>query len=365
MSNDYEYDLFLSHNAADKPWAEKLASAIEADKDGRPLRVFFDEWDMPAGSDIPKEIEAALQASRHIGLVLSPDSLSSRWVSLERSAAVARDPDARGRTLIPLLLRDCDVPVTLSRLKHIDFRKDGDFESSSSALAAQLRGKALRRGSRGWSSEELDNMHDLDMLNKQIVAFNRPAFRQPCILELYIPELSEAIDDTQAALNTGTLNSRSGRHLGTLPPVREYRTPQFKGAFEKVLKLLSELKLRVSRLVEDCRETVPYFGKTDFGRAMYELSEEFQRRGREEGLATTIRRVISAMDEIDEKRNQIIGILDSLLEMSGGQRLGAMPLSSEVIRVNEYGLTEQIRERMGAALLVELGLYGEHGRRGR
>jgi hypothetical protein len=86
------YDLFLSHNSADKPWAERLAAAVEADRLGPPLTVFFDKWDIPPGGDIPRELEDALQASRYVGLVLSPESLASDWVSLERSTAIYRDP---------------------------------------------------------------------------------------------------------------------------------------------------------------------------------------------------------------------------------------------------------------------------------
>jgi TIR domain len=74
-------DLFLSHNNADKPWTERLASAVEADRGGPPLKVFFDKWDVLPGGDVPIELEEGLQNSRYVGLVLSPESLSSDWVT--------------------------------------------------------------------------------------------------------------------------------------------------------------------------------------------------------------------------------------------------------------------------------------------
>ena len=88
-------DLFLSHHNTDKPWTERLAAAIEGDRSGPPLKVFFDTWDIPHGGDIPAELEQGLQNSRYVGLVLSPESLSSDWVTLERSTATHRDPGAR------------------------------------------------------------------------------------------------------------------------------------------------------------------------------------------------------------------------------------------------------------------------------
>jgi TIR domain len=124
-------DLFLSHNNADKPWTERLAAVVEADRSGPPLKVFFDKWDIPHGGDIPAELEQGLQNSRYVGLVLSPEPLSSDWVTLERSTAIHRDPRARQRSLIPLLRRTCDIPDMLARLKYIDFRREQDFNGGS------------------------------------------------------------------------------------------------------------------------------------------------------------------------------------------------------------------------------------------
>jgi TIR domain len=139
-------DLFLGHNNADKPLTERLASAVEADRSGPSLKVFFDKWDIPPGGDIPIELEEGLQNSLYVGLVLSPESLSSDWVTLERSAAIHRDPRARERSLIPLLRRTCDLPDMLGRLKFIDFRREQDFDQGLDILIGLLRGRPSRRG---------------------------------------------------------------------------------------------------------------------------------------------------------------------------------------------------------------------------
>jgi hypothetical protein len=60
-----EFDLFLSHNGADKPWTEHLAVAIEGDRSGPPLKVFFDKWNILPGSDVPIELEEGLQNSKY------------------------------------------------------------------------------------------------------------------------------------------------------------------------------------------------------------------------------------------------------------------------------------------------------------
>ena len=82
MSAKFKYDVFLSHNSADKP------------------RVLL--------------------------LCISPAALASGWVALERSTAVHRDPSNAGRRFIPLLLGDCALPDTRRRYKYADFREESE-----------------------------------------------------------------------------------------------------------------------------------------------------------------------------------------------------------------------------------------------
>ena len=109
MANDFTYDVFLSHNQADKPRVRRLAKRLRA----AGLRVWFDEWVIQPGDDIYLAIERGLEASRTLVLCLSPAALGSDWVGLERSTVLFRDPANAGRRFIPLLLADCKLPDTL------------------------------------------------------------------------------------------------------------------------------------------------------------------------------------------------------------------------------------------------------------
>jgi hypothetical protein len=75
----------------------------------------------------------------------------------------------------------------------------------------------------------------------------------PCILELSLPELLEAIDDTAAAINTGTLYSRSGRLLSSFPDQNEYRLPgtdsKFSACILHACDLQRPVNYRVGQLV--------------------------------------------------------------------------------------------------------------------
>lgn len=144
---DAHYDLFLSHNHRDKDWVRMLARRIERETwQRRTLRVFFDEWDIPLGGNIPHHLEQAIAGSRHIAIVLSPDSVSSEWVLLERSIAKVWDPAGKRRLVIPLLLHPCEIPASEAFLRYVDFTEPANFEVGFGQLLATLRDEPLPRG---------------------------------------------------------------------------------------------------------------------------------------------------------------------------------------------------------------------------
>ena len=65
MADRFTYDVFLSHNAKDKPRVRGLAEELRA----AGLRVWFDEWVIKPGDDIYLAIERGLEAARVAGVV--------------------------------------------------------------------------------------------------------------------------------------------------------------------------------------------------------------------------------------------------------------------------------------------------------
>ena len=97
MPNEFHYDVFLSHNAKDKPRVRRLAERLKA----AGVRVWLDEWVIQAGDIIALKVDEGLEQSRVLLLCISPAALASGWVALERSTAVHRDPANAGRRFIP------------------------------------------------------------------------------------------------------------------------------------------------------------------------------------------------------------------------------------------------------------------------
>ena len=126
MPDRFQLDVFLSHNAQDKPRVRRLAERLKQ----AGLRVWFDEWNIPKaeGKRLKDESELhpssfipnpllyeGLEQSRVLLLCISPNALASGWVARVRSTAIHRDPSNEARRFIPLLLADCDLPDTLRR----------------------------------------------------------------------------------------------------------------------------------------------------------------------------------------------------------------------------------------------------------
>src|SRR5215510_994810 len=89
------YDAFISyrHSPRDSKWAEWLIAALESYSVPRALRargipprlrkVFRDEDEVTASSDLDDHIKDALKASRFLIVVCSPATPRSQWVARE------------------------------------------------------------------------------------------------------------------------------------------------------------------------------------------------------------------------------------------------------------------------------------------
>lgn len=116
-SNPPEWDVFLSHNRADKARVRRLAKELRE----QGLRVWFDEDAIPPGASIALAVEAGIANSKTMILCLSPDFLENDWPQAERAAAQFGDPANRGGSVLPVLFRQCELPKLVGHLKYISY----------------------------------------------------------------------------------------------------------------------------------------------------------------------------------------------------------------------------------------------------
>ena len=133
----YAYDIFISHNRADKTWARRLALWLsDQTYNGRRLRPWLDEHFLDPGSlGSNLELTTALDRSRLFGLVLSPEAMASKWVDFELSYVL----ESRGANqVVAMLRRDCSPPHALTDLPTLDFRADEPAEEPLRQLLTRL-----------------------------------------------------------------------------------------------------------------------------------------------------------------------------------------------------------------------------------
>ena len=97
---------FISYRTPDRAWAEWIAWQLEEAGFASRLQA----WEFRPGQDFIRQIEQAAAEADGIIAVLSPSYLDSRFAISEWQAAVERD-DARGtRKLLPIRVKDCELP---------------------------------------------------------------------------------------------------------------------------------------------------------------------------------------------------------------------------------------------------------------
>src|SRR5262245_50239013 len=126
-----QFDVFISHNSVDKPWATQLKAAVEC----RGLRVWLDQDETRPGDLFAKSLDDGIRSSRSVALVISPESISSAWVEEEYYRALSL-ANSHGKTLrlIPVLLRSAELPGFLSSRQSVDFRDPMSFDNSVDQL---------------------------------------------------------------------------------------------------------------------------------------------------------------------------------------------------------------------------------------
>jgi len=108
---------FISYCRDDSEFASRLAEDLKAA--GAP--VWLDQVDIVPGELWDVAVERALNQCPRMLVILSPASVSSPNVLDEVSFALKK-----GKTVIPVLHRDCEIPFRLDRLQHLDFRTNYD-----------------------------------------------------------------------------------------------------------------------------------------------------------------------------------------------------------------------------------------------
>lgn len=108
--------VFLSHSSKDKPFVRDLADFLG---DGGEIEVWLDEREIGYGENIAGKIQEGLDADVVL-LILSPDSVESKWVKEEWTDAYWEQVNEQHQKMAGVVCRECRIPRLLRNKKHFD-----------------------------------------------------------------------------------------------------------------------------------------------------------------------------------------------------------------------------------------------------
>ena len=123
--------IFLSHNRRDKPFVRKLSERLQA----HGIRTWVDEAEMRLGDSLVSKIETAIREFKYLGVVLSPNSVSSEWVRREVNVALTEEFHGSQVKVLPLLYQECEIPGFLVVRHSVDCTEIAHFYLTSRRVA--------------------------------------------------------------------------------------------------------------------------------------------------------------------------------------------------------------------------------------
>jgi adenylate cyclase len=115
-------DIFISYASVDRPFARRLAAALEA----RGWSVWWDHRSLRGGQHFDRVIEEAIHGARVVIVVWSKTSVESGWVRDEATLALEENK------LVPLRIDMTRLPMRFRNIHTIDLASwTGETETES------------------------------------------------------------------------------------------------------------------------------------------------------------------------------------------------------------------------------------------
>lgn len=130
--------IFISHSYQDKEFVHKLAKDLAAEG----LTPWVNDWEIRVGDSLVQKISEGIRQSDYILVVLSENSLHSKWVQEEIKMAIQKNLDSAKRVLIPVLGGKVEVPSYIRDMKYVDLSKS--YREGIDEIVRTIRGQPSR-----------------------------------------------------------------------------------------------------------------------------------------------------------------------------------------------------------------------------
>jgi hypothetical protein len=114
--------VFISHSSIDKPFAESLKGKLENEG----ILTWFDSKDLDIGDIVSEKISEGIMESSFFLMIISENSIKSKWVKYELDEAYDLHIN-KGKRILPCVYGNFsneDIPSRLRKHLYADFRDD-------------------------------------------------------------------------------------------------------------------------------------------------------------------------------------------------------------------------------------------------
>lgn len=131
--------VFISHSAQDKKFVNILVSRLREDG----IQTWTDEKELAIGDNIAEKINSAISKTDYFIVILSRNSVNSKWVNFELSATRLNEISKNQNIILPILIEDCEIPSFLMNRVFLDFRFS--FDDSYTRLLKALHTNTTKK----------------------------------------------------------------------------------------------------------------------------------------------------------------------------------------------------------------------------
>jgi len=126
--------VFISYCSQDRHFAKKLSSDLRLFG----VKVWIDEGEIKVGDSLIEKIRRGIDQVDYLAVVLTPASANSEWVKKEVDIAMNQEIEGRKVKVLPLLLKNCEIPWFLKGKKYAKFTTDDLYQQALSELLHRL-----------------------------------------------------------------------------------------------------------------------------------------------------------------------------------------------------------------------------------
>ncbi|KAM9324977.1 uncharacterized protein PAF06_001091 [Gastrophryne carolinensis] len=131
LGEGQKYHVFISYSSGDSIWVFGLVHKLESSIPG--LKICFHERDFVPGKTIIDNMIECIQSSQKTVMVLSPDFVRSRWCLFETNLSIFQDCMLH-KSIVPIMLKPCPVPLHLSTLTYLEADDEQFFEKLTQVI---------------------------------------------------------------------------------------------------------------------------------------------------------------------------------------------------------------------------------------